>query len=65
MAFGTISPLRRWSTETILTPFDGGRFVVVQACSTLSDYCQLATTLNAEVQKTTKIGIFRRQRATE
>jgi len=27
------------------------RFVVVHACSTLSDCCQLATSLNAEVQK--------------
>ena len=42
-----------------------GRFVVVQSCSTLSDCCQLATTLNAEVQETAKIGGFRQQRATE
>jgi len=44
---------------------DRGRFVVVHPCSTLSDYCQLATTLNAEVQTTAKIGVFRQQRATE
>ena len=46
---------RRWSTETILMPLGRGRFVVVHPCSTLSDYCQLATTLNAEVQKIAKI----------
>ena len=34
------------------------RFVVVQPCSSLSDCCQLATTLNAEVQKTAKLGFF-------
>jgi len=28
-----------------------GRFLVVHPCSTLSDCCQLATTLNAEVRK--------------
>jgi len=39
-------------------PLDSGRFVVVHPCSTLSDCCQLATTLNAEVQNTTKIGVF-------
>ena len=50
-----ISPWRRWSTETILMPLDRGRFVVVHPCSTLSDCCQLATTLNAEVQKIGKI----------
>ena len=37
---------------------DRGRFVVVHPCSTLSDCCQLATTLNAEVQKIAKIGGF-------
>jgi len=43
-----------------------GRFVVVQPCSTFSDCCQIATPLNAEVQKTAKIvGVFRQQRATE
>jgi len=49
-----ISPWRRWSTETILIPLDRGRFVVVHPCSTFSDCCQLATPLNAEVQKTGK-----------
>jgi len=44
--------------ETILMPLDSGRFVVVHQCSTLSDCCQLATTLNAEVQKTAKLGFF-------
>ena len=53
-----ISPLRRWSTETILMPLERGRFVVVHPCSTMSDCCQLATTLNAKVQKITKIGGF-------
>ena len=41
--------------------FDGldrGRYVVVHSCSTLSDCRQLATTLNAEVQRTAKIGVF-------
>ena len=31
-----------------------GRFVVVHQCSTLSDCCQLATTLNAKIQKSSK-----------
>jgi len=53
-----ISPWRHWSTETILMPLDRGRFVVVHPCSTFSDCCQLATPLNAEVQKTAKIGVF-------
>ena len=45
---------------------DRGRFVVVHPCSTLSDCCQLATTLNAEVKKIAKIGgFFRQQRAIE
>ena len=44
---------------------DRGRFVVVHRCSTLSECCQLATTLNSEVQKTAKIGVFRQQMATE
>jgi len=48
---------RRWSTETILMPLDRGRFVVVHPCSALSDRCQLATTLNAEIQKRQKLGI--------
>ena len=42
-----------------------GKVVVVHPCSTLSDCCQLATTLNAEVQKTRKIDVFRHQRAKE
>ena len=42
----------------MLMPFDRGRFVVVQPCSTLSDSCQLATILNAEVPKTAKNGGF-------
>ena len=49
-----ILPWRRWSTETILMPFGRGRFVLVHPCSTLSDCCQLVTTLNAEVQKNRK-----------
>jgi len=49
-----ISPWRRGSTETILMPLDRGRFVVVHPCSTFSDCCQLAASLNAEVQKTCK-----------
>ena len=44
-------------------PLDRGRFVVVHTFSTLSDCCQLSTTLNAEVQKIAKIGGYRRQRA--
>jgi len=44
---------------------DRGRFVVVHPCSTFSDCCQLVTPLNAEVQKTAKLGVFGRQRATE
>jgi len=44
---------------------DKGRFVVLHPCSTLSDCCHLATTLNAEVQKMAKIGVFREQMATE
>ena len=57
-----ISPWRCWSTETILIPLDSRRFVVAHSCSTFSDYCQLATPLNAKVQKTVKIGIFRHYR---
>ena len=53
-----ISPWRHWSTETILTPLDRGRFVVLYPCLTLSDCCQLATTLNAEVQKRQKLEFF-------
>ena len=46
--------------RTILMPLDMGRFVVVHTFSTLSDCCQLVTTLNAEVQTTAKIELFRR-----
>ena len=53
-----ISPWRRWSTGTILMPLDRGRFVVVHPCSTFWDWCQLATSLNAEVQKTQKLGFL-------
>ena len=60
-----ISPWRRWSTEMILMPLDRGRFVVVHPCWTFSDCRQLSTSLNAEVQKTSKIGVFRCQRAIE
>ena len=61
-----ISPRRRWSTETILIPLDRGRFVVAHSCLTFSDCCQLATPLNAEVQKRPKeIGLFRQQRMTK
>jgi len=51
--------------KQFLMPLDRGRFVVGHPCSTLSDCCQLATTLNAEVQKTAKTGGFRQQRVTE
>ena len=40
-------------------------YVFVQPWSTFWDWCQLATSLNAEVQKTAKIWVFRRQRMTE
>jgi len=60
-----ISPWRRWSRETILMPLYRGRFVVVHPCSTFWDWWQLATSLNGEVQKTAKIGVFRRHRTTE
>ena len=53
--------MKALDTETILMPLGRGRFVVVHTCSTLSDCCQLATTLNAEVQKSqnlAKIGFF-------
>jgi len=40
------------------------RFVVVHTCSTFSDCCQLATLLNAEVQKRQNWGV-RRQKETE
>ena len=60
-----ISPWRCSNTEMILMPLDRGRVVVVHPCSTFSDCCQLSTSLNAEVQKTAKIGVFRRQRAIE
>jgi len=53
-----ISLWRRWSIETILMPLDRGRFVVVHPCSTLSDCCQMATKLTAEVQKMAKIEVF-------
>jgi len=49
-----ISPWRRWSTETVLMPLNRGSFVVVHTCSTLSDCFQLATSLNAEIQKISK-----------
>ena len=42
--------------ETIFTSLDRGRLVVVHPCSTLSDCCQLATPLNAEVQNMAKYG---------
>ena len=35
-------------------PLDRGRFVFVHPCSAFSDCCQLATTLNAKVQKNGK-----------
>ena len=37
-------------------PLDRGRFVVVHPRSTLSDCCQLATPLNAEVKNMAKYG---------
>ena len=60
-----ISPWRRWSTETILMPLDRGRFEVMHPSSTVWDWWQLATSLNVEVQKKAKIGVFRRHRTTE
>ena len=42
-----------------------GKVCSCAPCSPFSDCCQLATPVNAEVQKMAKIGIFRRQRATE
>ena len=60
-----ISTRRRWSTETILMPLNRGRFVVVHPCSALSDCYQLATTLNAEVQKTAEIGVLCQHMVTE
>ena len=51
--------------EMIFMLLDRGRFVVVHPCSTFSDCRQLSTSLNAEIQKTAKIGVFRRQRAIE
>ena len=53
-----ISPWRRLSRETILLPLDRGRFVCVHLCSTFSDCCQLATPLNAAVQKMAKMFFF-------
>jgi len=44
---------------------DRGKFVVVHPHSTFSDFCQLATPVNAEVQKTAKIGGVRQQTATQ
>ena len=48
--------------RNVFMPLDRGRFVVVHPCSTFSDCRQLSTSLNAEVQKMAKIGVFRRQR---
>ena len=43
----------------ILLPLDRGRFVVaVHSFSTFSDCCQLLTSLNAEVQKKAKLGVY-------
>ena len=53
-----ISPWRRWSTETIWILLDRGRFVVVHPCSTFWQWCQLATSLNAQVQTTTILRPF-------
>ena len=53
-----ISPWRRWSTETILMLLDRRTFVVVHLCSTFWDWYQLATSLNAKVQKNVKIVFF-------
>jgi len=39
-----------------------GRFVVVHPCSAFLDCCQLATALNAEVQKWLKLGFFSNRR---
>jgi len=51
--------------RNVLIPLDRGRLVVVHPCSTFSDWCQLATPLNTEVQTPAKIGVFHLQRATE
>jgi len=61
----TLLNVRVCAPDFAMKALDRGRFAVVHPCSTLSDCCQLATTLNAEVQKTAKIGGFRQQRATE
>jgi len=45
-------------TKTILMPLDSEGFVVVQPYSAFWDWCQLATSLNAEVQKTAKMGFI-------
>jgi len=53
------------SRETILMPLDRGRFVVVYSrskTSNFSDWCQLATPINAEVQKRQKLGFFANRR---
>jgi len=47
-----------WSTDMILMPLYSRRFVVVHPCSTSSDCRKQSTSLNAEVQKTAKIGGF-------
>jgi len=54
----TISPWSCWSIETVLTPLNRGRFVVVDPYSTFSDCCQLATLQNAEVNKMVKFGVL-------
>jgi len=60
-----ISPWTRWSTETVLTPLDRGRFIVVHPCLTFSDCCLLVTPLNVEVQIMAEIGVFRHHRTIE
>ena len=45
-------------TETILMPLDRERSVVVHPRSTFSDWCQLATILNAESKKRQKLFFF-------
>jgi len=42
---------RHWCTETVFTPLDRGRFVVMHPFSTFSIRCQMATPQNTRVQK--------------
>ena len=66
--FVTLLNVRDWAPDFTIKPLEyrkkmydaigQGRFVVVHPCSTVSDCCQLATPLNAEVQKKDKNWAF-------